>query len=668
VRYLSLVENLQRAVEAGAIDEARAAQIMRDSLTKGAATDAAFNFGLPIVGQGIGWLAKKVPAAKWLRQVADAVIPKGATIDAAKQAKVDKLAGKAATPERAQAVRELAKRTDADFVPTPAQIKGESGAVEATVNKAFPAPFERQEKALDAASEKMRRELLYPDGQPTRQTIGERIVDIAENAAKAVKTRLRPTFNAADNLGVRVDFGEVEKMARDALAKAERVPTNTPQQVKEVEALRKLVDWFETRAVRDGAAPLQEQKAELARLLASRDLARQEWGKFKSFEARQQYLGDNFYPVPGQPRVPGKYSAHPERAAEGAAAAAEAEAIARKRLADADALLPRIGELQASIGALEGRPLLKAEDALDFMSAQKAGLRASPEWTPSTHFETFVNSLISKADEAYNVAAAKSGNANVVRDLNQARTEYRHMMETVFDDAMKQALKKGSSGGPEDIGQHLWQNGKVSRIEQLDEMLKLGVKEKSLTADAAEAMRRDVTRGFLQEAVKNVDGAANFSKKLAENARLAETWDVLTRSPAGRQLKDGMKVLEEAAQMAKLRDSSKNYIPLLGVASGRAAQGGLGVSYVTGTINAGMAIAGLSIAGMMKAMATAYTHGDRGAINLMTRVLKSYSAGTGASAQALKTLLPDLEGIAQKYGAEDIFVPVEQDSAQSVPQ
>jgi hypothetical protein len=181
-------------------------------------------------------------------------------------------------------------------------------------------------------------------------------------------------------------------------------------------------------------------------------------------------------------------------------------------------------------------------------------------------------------------------------------------------------------------------------------------------------MRRDVTRGFLQEAVKNVDGAANFSKKLAENARLAETWDVLTRSPAGRQLKDGMKVLEEAAQMAKLRDSSKNYIPLLGVASGRAAQGGLGVSYVTGTINAGMAIAGLSIAGMMKAMATAYTHGDRGAINLMTRVLKSYSAGTGASAQALKTLLPDLEGIAQKYGAEDIFVPVEQDSAQSVPQ
>jgi hypothetical protein len=88
----------------------------------------------------------------------------------------------------------------------------------------------------------------------------------------------------------------------------------------------------------------------------------------------------------------------------------------------------------------------------------------------------------------------------------------------------------------------------------------------------------------------------------------------------------------------------------------RAAKLGLGVSFVTGAIHPGMAVIGLSLAGLTRLMATAYTQGNKGVLNATMRALRANSVGTAASAQALQESLPEIEKFAAANNITDIFV------------
>lgn len=540
VRLQALAHNLDKAVKAGAIDEDRAAEILSNEMMKGSATDAAFNFGLPVLGQ----LIAKIPGVKWLgtkvRPLIERAIGSSAPQQSLRDAKVESRVALTDDPARQQAVRELSGRVEG-FVPTPGQVRGEVGATETIVNKAFPAAFEKQEKALGEAAEGMRREFMYPGGQPSAKQLGERITSTADAVVKKTKERLRPTFQAADEIGVAVDMNPVAEVAKKALAEDAKVY---------------------------GGKLTEAERAHLEKIVA-----------------------DN---------------------AKVATSSAEA--------------------------------------ALDFISVQKEKARSlNVDGKPTDAFAAVVRDLGKAADDAYSAAARGSGKGDVVRKLELARKDYRTMMETIYDDAVKQSLKKN----PEDVGRLFWQAGNQSEIEQLHKVLALAQKEGAVGKGYADKMKRDVTRGFLQEAVQDVKAASEWSKTLAKDPKKARTWEALTAGPEGKALRDGMKVLEHASQMAALRSTAKDksFIPL-----GRAASGGLGVSYVTGVIHPGMAVIGLSIAGTMKAMSTAYTHGDKGAINLLARVLRTNSAGTAAAAKAMQSMLPDLEKLAAEYGAEDMFV------------
>jgi hypothetical protein len=550
VRALALTENLTLAVRHGAIDEERAQQIFIDEMKKGTVTDAAWNIGTPVAVDAVGWLLQKVPGATWLKGLADKAMGK-------KDMRAEKIAERAAlakTPAGAQAVKEVSRRIGPDQVLTPGQVTGQAPIGEIAARTAHPKVFTKGEEAVDTAVEGMRRDALYPGGQPKRKVLGERVVEAAEETARAVKDRLRPVFQEADNAGIAIDMSDVAKVADEALKKDSAV-----------------------------------------------------LGRGKLTETERAHL-------------------------------------------------------QSIVDGAKDWPTSSSEAALDFISVQKEKLRKlNQDGVPSKYFETVVGRLTRAADDAFTAAVRQGGRGDIVRKLELARQDYRHMSETIFDDAMKAALKKGGAGAPEDIGQYLWQNGKVSRIEQLDELLRLGQKEGAVSRAAAEKMQRDVTRGFLQEAVKNVDDAATFSKRLAEQPRLAETWEVLTAAPAGKQLKDVMSVLEEAAKIA--RNNNSKLADTLGVGAipvARAARGGLGVSYVTGVLHPGMAVVGLSIDASTRMAATAYTHGNKGVLNSLVKVLRLRDAPTPAATQALRAALAEIEKFAVENGITDIFVGEEE--------
>jgi hypothetical protein len=304
-----------------------------------------------------------------------------------------------------------------------------------------------------------------------------------------------------------------------------------------------------------------------------------------------------------------------------------------------------------------------AEAALDFASTQKAmGRKLNADGEPTEYFSLILRDMTKEADRAFEKSLNSLGKGRVKTLLDAARTDYRRMNDVVYTGAIKQALKKGDVE-PSDIGKMLWQNGKIGRIEDLDEMLALARREGVAGSATTSKLRRDVTRGFLQKAVQDVESAANWSKKLADPDRAA-TWAALTKGADGQALKDSMAVLEQAAQIATMRDTAKA-TPFLGIGLSRAAGGGLGISWVTGAFNPALVGAGLTIAGTMRLLAGAYTHSDTAVLNLVSKVLRSNSTATAASAKALQALLPELSKAAEKYNVTDLFLPAEQSEEQS---
>lgn len=322
---------------------------------------------------------------------------------------------------------------------------------------------------------------------------------------------------------------------------------------------------------------------------------------------------------------------------------------------------PEVAHLKKIVDGYKFQPWRNAEATLDFLSVQKEMLRKlNPDGQPSKFFSIIVGDMEKATKASFDESARRTGKTDLVKTLEQAWRDYRVMNESAYTGAMKQVLKKGDDAS-EDIGSYLWAKGKVSRIDDLDEMLKLGAREGVASQQAIDMLRRNVARGFVQQGVQNVEQAANWSKSLADPQRRA-TWDALTRDPLGKSLRNSMEVLEHAAQIAAKapKDQQSKF---LGVPTSRAIGGGLGISWVTFGFNPVLFGAGLSLAGATRLLATAYVHGDKGTINLIDKVLRMNSAGTGAAIKALQASLPGLKDAADKYNVTDLFIPAEEEQS-----
>lgn len=330
--------------------------------------------------------------------------------------------------------------------------------------------------------------------------------------------------------------------------------------------------------------------------------------------------------------------------------------MGRGKLTDAE-----VAHLKKIIDGYKFQPWRNAEATLDFLSVQKEMLRKlNPDAQPSKLFSIVVGDMEKAAKASFDESARRTGQTGLVKTLEQAWRDYRVMNESAYTGAMKQVLKKGGDSA-EDIGSYLWAKGKVSRIDDLDDMLKLGAREGVASQQAIDKLRRNVARGFLRQGVQNVDQAANWSKSLADPERRA-TWDALTRDPLGRSLRDSMEVLEHAAQIAA-KTPAHQQSKFLGVPTSRAIGGGLGISWVTFGFNPVLFGAGLGLAGTTRLLATAYVHGDKGTINLIDKVLRLNSAGTGAAIKALQAALPELKAAADKYNVTDLFIPADEEQS-----
>jgi hypothetical protein len=474
-------------------------------------------------------------------------------------------------------------------------VAGEAGILERTARVAGKPAFAAQEKAVQTAAEGLRESTLAPAGQPTREAIGNTIQTLADDAQKAVKRRLRPTFQAADASGVKVDFTGVLARAKAALVADAAVPGG--------------------RFAASERAALTEMVDDLGKLAS-----------------------------PAVPAMSGK----------------PAGSVASGLLDAGGAPITKVTPAGPGTPAKPAAPpIVGAEQALDFISRQKEKLRATTaDWKPSAFYDTIMNGLSKQADTAFETAAKGArgpAGTDLVGELRQAQTQYRTMMDTVFDDAVKQALKKN----PEDVGRFFWQGGNVSEPKQLRRLRALamgeGVMGEGLTATkAAQDQTRSMVRGFLQEAVPNIDTAAKWSTMLREKPGLRDTWLTLTAAPGGAELRSAMEVLEEASKMA-VRGSAP--VSGIGAVPLRRAEGlGLGVSYVTGTIHPGMAATGLAVLPLTRMLATAYTQGNKGVLNMVARALRAQGAGTAAGAKALQAALPVLEEYAAEHGITDLFL------------
>lgn len=550
VRATALAYNLNRAVESGALSKEEAYDIALKEIPKGMGEDALFNFGVPFASNylrdsallravadktGLTWLKDRAAAgiAAGAKKLG---LPSGTPAAPAPSERDVKLAERAKLtedPARKQAVAELGARLPADKVMTPGQVTEYPSWWESGARKGQPRQFDVLDKEMETAADKLLRETTTPvTGQPSRQGLGQQIQDLADTTQAAVKKRLRPAFEAADQLGVKVDLTEVRQAASKAL------------------------------------------------------------------------LADS--------KVPG-----------GKLAPAERE------------------QLQSIFEFLRTNPKIGAEEALDFVSRRKEQLRATTaDWKPSAAYDKTIGDFTKLAETAYARAAGSAGKGDVVKGLLDAQRDYKEVMGTVYDDAIKAALKKN----PEDVGRFLWTGGNVSEPQQLQKMMGIANREGKLSTAQAIDLSRAVTRGFMQEAVPNIEAAAKWSQTLKESPGKRDTWMELTKGPGGQQLRNTMEVIEQAAQMAL----NKNIVMAGG--TGLAQRAGSGAGGITASkVHPGMLAGMISYAAGMKMAATAYTHGDYGHLNLLARALRTQGAGTALSSKAAQEANAQVQAYLQAH-------------------
>lgn len=189
---------------------------------------------------------------------------------------------------------------------------------------------------------------------------------------------------------------------------------------------------------------LDEAVAKVNQLYASRDAATQDAGRFAAFANDQANAANRYYPVSGQPRVPGRYTPAQQNVAPAEQAAAEATGIARERVSQAAEIEQTLGDLTAAAQASGGRLPYEAVKKLRTLVGQElqdAGLMSNfPRSKFKALYAALSEDLSGAAKEAGPAATAAYNRANLYTRAGMKRVED---IESVIDRA----------GGPEKVFQ-----------------------------------------------------------------------------------------------------------------------------------------------------------------------------------------------------------------------
>lgn len=187
---------------------------------------------------------------------------------------------------------------------------------------------------------------------------------------------------------------------------------------------------------------LDQATAQRDSLLRSQASAMQDAGRFSAFANDQANRTNRWTPVPGQPRVTGRYSPFPERAAEGAEAAEEATKIARSRSAEARAAESVIADLEQLVSEQGGKLPYQAIKQLRTMVGNELADASPISDIPRSKWKSLYGALSADMEEA-----AKAAGPKAVQDLKRANAYYRAGMRRLeYIDAVIDR-----NGGPEAV-------------------------------------------------------------------------------------------------------------------------------------------------------------------------------------------------------------------------
>lgn len=192
----------------------------------------------------------------------------------------------------------------------------------------------------------------------------------------------------------------------------------------------------------DAHLALDSALSKLDELYASRASATQDAGRFASFANDQANRIDQFFPVPGQPRISGRYSPAVQRAREGTEAAAEAVGIARNRVSQAGQIESALGDLQAAVDATGGKLPYEAIKKLRTLVGQElddAGLMSD---FPRSKFTALYRALSNDLEGAARTTGPEASQAWLrANNFTKAGMDRMEALQRVID----------KNGGPERV-------------------------------------------------------------------------------------------------------------------------------------------------------------------------------------------------------------------------
>ncbi len=199
-------------------------------------------------------------------------------------------------------------------------------------------------------------------------------------------------------------------------------------------------------------AALNQAEDSLSGLYASRDAATQESGKFAAQANQQANAAHNFAPVPGFPRVPGRYAPHVQRADEAASAAQDAASLSRERLGLAKQLEAQLGPLREEAARQGGTLPFEAMKQLRSRIGELIGDSAlAPDGATRQ-----LRRLYGAMSDDLSQAAIATGDQRVIQAASRANNYYHAGMQRVDD--IERVVDR--SGGPEAVYKALFNNSR----------------------------------------------------------------------------------------------------------------------------------------------------------------------------------------------------------------
>jgi hypothetical protein len=228
----------------------------------------------------------------------------------------------------------------------------------------------RREQVIEAL---LAAEEIVPGSKPTAGQAATKAGAYEFSALQRLSEQRKPS-----------EYGAIADAQEAARVAALRTIAQTPEKLAQAKADRSANANEAYGAIRDRKvdprSDVELMEAAIRDRVASKAAALQEEGKFATFAAQNETRAQSFVPVPGMPRVAGRVTEFPQRAAEGAAAAKDAGTIRAQRFREEtylrdtmDLLKETVGLSDKSLAPLLERPSMRAavEDAIK--SARETG-------------------------------------------------------------------------------------------------------------------------------------------------------------------------------------------------------------------------------------------------------------------------------------------------------